>query len=73
MSSESPSFRINLEGRHPASVSQTQRDAIAETMTEFFGIPDEPRLPEGTGLGMGLIEMAAGPVAGDSEGKQQGL
>ncbi len=71
--SESPQFRINLEGRHPARISQTQRDAIVETMEEFFGTPDEPRLPEGTGLNMRRIEMAAGPVAGNSDGTQQGL
>lgn len=70
---ESPPFRINLEGRHPAEVSQTQRDAITDTMTEFFGTPDEPTLPEGTGLDLDLIKMAAGPVAGNADGTQQGL
>ncbi len=71
--SESPQFRINLEGRHPATVSQIQRDAIADTMTELFGTADQPCLPEGTGLSMRLIQMAAGPVAGASDGTQQGL
>jgi len=70
---ESPSFRINLEGRHPAEVSQTQRDAINQTMEEFFGTPDKPRLPEGTGLDLDRIMMAAGPVAGNADGTQQGL
>ena len=70
---ESPPFRINLEGRHPAEVSQTQRDAITDTMTEFFGTPDEPTLPEGTGLNLELIKMAAGPVTGNADGTQQGL
>jgi mono/diheme cytochrome c family protein len=70
---ESPPFRINLEGRHPAEVSLPQRDAIAETMEEFFGTPDEPRLPDGTGLNLDLLQMAAGPVAGNADGTQRGL
>ncbi len=71
--SESPPFRINLEGRHPAQVSETQREAITETMEEFFGTPDEPHLPDGTGLDLDRITMAAGPVAGNADGTQQGL
>ncbi len=71
--SESPPFRINLEGRHPAEVSLPQRDAIAETLEEFFGTPDEPRIPEATGLDFQRIEMAAGPVVGNADGTQQGL
>ncbi len=70
---ESPPFRVNLEGRHPAEISDNQRDAIAKTMEEFFGTPDEPRLPDGTGLNLNLIEIAAGPVAGNADGTEQGL
>lgn len=72
-SNESPSFRINLEGRDPAEITQTQRDAIAKVMVEFFGTPDDPTLPEGTGLNLQRIKMAAGPVAGNADGTQQGL
>ncbi len=71
--SESPSFRINLEGREPDGVAPSQREAIAKAMEEFFGTPDEPRLPEGTGLNLQRIKMAAGPVAGNADGTQRGL
>ena len=70
---ESPSWRLDLEGRHPAEVSDLQRDAIDETMIEFFGTPDEPLLPDGTGLNLARIQMAAGPVAGEADGSQRGL
>ena len=72
-SNETPPFRINLEGRHPAEVSQLQREAIVDTMVEFFGTPDEPCLPDETGLNLPSIRMAAGPVAGNADGTQQGL
>ena len=42
-------------------------------MEEFFGTPDEPRSPEGTGLNLRLITLAAGPVAGNADGTEQGL
>ncbi len=71
--SESPPFRINLEGRHPAEVSQNQRDAITETLEEFFGTPDAPRLPDGTGLDLDRIAEAAGPLSGNADGTQRGL
>ena len=70
---ESPKFRINLEGRDPTKISQMQREAIAETMVEFFGTPDTPTLPEGTGLNLDLIEIAAGHVVGNADGTRQGL
>jgi mono/diheme cytochrome c family protein len=72
-SGDSPSFRINLEGYNPADVSMPQRDAIAETMEEFFGTPDQPQLPDGTGLDLSLLKMAAGPMAGEVDGAQTGL
>jgi len=71
--SEPPEFRLNLEGRDPKSVSLTQDEAIRETLAELFGTPDEPRVPEGSGLDLALLQAAAGPVASDAEGTQRGL
>jgi len=71
--SESPGFRINLDGYDPAKVSQAQREAIGEAMEEFFGTPDVPRVPQELGLDAERIAVAAGPVEGRADGAQHGV
>lgn len=68
--SEPIEFRLNLEGRDPDEITLVQTGAITETLAELFGTPDRPAIPEGVGLDMGLIELAAGPLgrARDEDG-----
>jgi len=68
-----PEFPLNLEGRPPESVSAPQAAAIKETLTQLFGTPNEPRVPENVQLDPALLAAAAGPVAGDAQGRQRGL
>lgn len=66
-------FRLNLEGRDPATVSRAQEEAIREALASWFGTPDAPQVPPGIRLDRGQIQLAAGPVAGRRDGTQQGL
>ncbi|MBN2217180.1 MAG: c-type cytochrome [Pirellulales bacterium] len=68
-------FVVNAEGRDPATLSRTNVEAIGEIMLVRFGRPDAvPReLPEGVGLDPSVLARAAGPMAGDREGRQRGL
>ncbi len=56
-------FRLNFDGRDPAQIGLLEREAIAEVLVEFFGTPDQPRVPEGAELDLALLRVAAGPVA----------
>ena len=60
--SKPPEFRLNLEDRDPQQLSRMQTDAIVEELAELFGTPDHPTVPEGAGLEVELLELAAGPV-----------
>ena len=71
--SAAPQFRLNTEGRDPASISRTQAEAITETLYALFGTPDRPVVPEGIALQAKRIEVAAGPIGGDAGGNQWGL
>ncbi len=71
--SQSPAFKLNMEGRDPAQVSLAQKEAIRDALEQLFGTPDEPRVVEGSGLKLELLRMAAGPVAGEADGRQRGL
>lgn len=71
--SEPAEFRLNLEGRNPATVSDAQREAVRETLIELFGTPDAPRAGERLPLDLKRLEAAAGPVASDAQGNQRGL
>ncbi len=66
-------FPLNLEGREPASVSPKQAAAIRQALTELFGTPNEPRVPDGVPLDLKRLAMAAGAVGGDAQGRQRGL
>jgi len=66
-------FPLNLEGRPPESVSPKQAAAIRQTLTQLFGTPNEPRVPDGAPLDPERLAMAAGAVAGDAQGRQRGL
>ncbi len=71
--SSAPQFRLNTEGREPGSISSEQADAVTDTMRKLFGTPDEPAVPPGIDLRLGLLQQAAGPIRGDAEGNQWGL
>ncbi len=60
--SDPPGFRVNLENRERDEMGLMQREAVAETMEELFGTPDEPSVPEGVDLDLALLGMAAGPL-----------
>lgn len=66
-------FPLNLEGRDPKAVNLAQEEALQEAMTALFGTPDEPRVPEGSGLDLNLLKAAAGPIGSDADGTQRGL
>ena len=68
-------FSLNVEGRDPASLTRTGRNAVEQTMTERFGRPDQlpDSLPEGVRLDHARLTESAGPVMGDQKGRQQGL
>ena len=73
-----PEFRLNLEGRDPEEITLVQTGAITETLGELFGTPDRPAMPEGVGLILELVELAAGPLGrlrGESggSGPERGL
>ncbi len=71
--SDQPQFQLNLQGRDPSSVSPSQQQALAETLTNLFGTPDAPRLPASAPFDLNLIRQAAGPIGGDATGRQEGL
>jgi len=64
-SSAPPQFRLNTEGRDPAKIARAQRETIVAALEKLFGTPDEPRIPEKTGLDLELLDTAAGPVGSD--------
>ena len=76
--SEPPEFRLNLEGRDSDEITLVQGDALTETLGELFGTPDSPAMPEGVGLSLELVELAAGPLGraqdeGGGSGPERGL
>lgn len=68
-----PKFKLNLEGRDPATVKPAQREAVEEMLTELFGTPDDPRVPPRTDLDLSLVQRAAGPIGRDITGNERGL
>jgi len=71
--SEPPEFRLNTEGFDPAEITPAQREEITFPLRRLFGTPDEPAVPEGVGLDLSLLQMAAGPIRSDMEGNPSGL
>lgn len=68
-----PQFRLNSEGRDPATISPAQREAISSLLTDFFGTPDQPTVPRGVTLSLDDITKAAGPVGRDLRKVERGL
>lgn len=66
-------FRLNTEGRDPASISPAQREAIVSTLEELFGTPDSPRIPREVPLDLERLRRAAGPTGRDFSGVERGL
>ncbi len=72
------SFRLNTEGRDLADFTPTKRQAIAATLEELFGTPDEPAVPPDAGpwanlLQLDLLRAAAGPLGVDPQRNPRGL
>jgi mono/diheme cytochrome c family protein len=68
-----PPFRLNTEGRDADSISLSQKQAVVETLAELFGTADAPLVSDEIDLDLELLRTAAGPIASDEEGRQQGL
>lgn len=71
--SEPARFRLNMVEMVRSNVSQKHQQEIADILTAMFGTPDDPYAPEGTGLNLAKLRLAAGPVASDKYGAAQGL
>lgn len=87
--SESPQFRLNLQGRNPADFVATGGDSeaeekakqaraeglqyVADSLYAMFGTPDDPFVFQESGLNLAKIRLAAGPSGGDETGRQRGL
>jgi len=71
--SEPPEFRSNTEGFEPDEITPAQREEIAFPLKKLFGTPDEPAVPDGVGLDLALLQMAAGPIRSDIEGNPSGV
>jgi mono/diheme cytochrome c family protein len=68
-----PRFALNTEARDPHSIGPARAELIRDALEELFGTPDQPRVPPGVPLRLDLLKIAAGPVGGDTEGRQHGL
>lgn len=69
----SPQFPLNTDGRDPGEITVAQREALVHTLTDLFGTPNQPRVPEDVPLDLELLQPAAGPIGSDEQGRQQGL
>lgn len=64
-----------LEMTESLSMEQPSQDA-GQLLEEMFGTPDDPQWPEsldGCGVSLGRLQLAAGPVRSDEQGKHWGL
>lgn len=66
-------FAPNLPVLLDYEVPEEHRAAIADILAEFFGAPDAPRVPEGSGLDLEKLKMAAGPTPSDLADTSRGL
>ena len=71
--SSAPQFRLNTEGRDPASISRTQAEAIAETLGDAVRHARRARGAGRSRSGREAARAAAGPIGGDAQGNQRGL
>jgi mono/diheme cytochrome c family protein len=64
--SQSPTFRLNTEGRDPQGIAPAQAEAVGGTLEELFGTPDEPRVACGAGdsAAAGKVSYAACTTTG---------
>ena len=77
-----PANRVYLRQQELAAkfeLSDQQRQDVVETVEYLFGTPNEPRIPRLDGvdlervLQLELLQLAAGPVSSDQEGRHFGL
>lgn len=80
--SQFPTNRVYLRQQELAvgfELSDQQRRDIAETVEYLFGTPDQPRIPRVDGvdvervLPLEQLQMAAGPVSSDQDGRHFGV
>ncbi len=68
-----PAFRLNMVEAVSNETSTEYQQEIADVLGGLFGTPDEPFALPSTGLDLGKLRIAAGPVWSDSAGKHLGL
>ena len=70
-------FDLNVPLHLANGLTEEQSESIDSTLTELFGIPNKPKLPEVGSLDQLLelasLEQAAGPVIAHEEGVTEGL
>ena len=68
-----PRFHLNVLDMDQQEVSAAQQQVIANVLEAMYGTPDEPYVLAETKLDLKKIEMAAGPVWSDADGRARGL
>lgn len=61
-------FHSNLVQMAASNVSAKHQQQIADILEAMYGTPDEPLVPPDSGLDLGKIKIAAGPVQGYTHG-----
>ncbi len=70
---EPPQFHLNMIAVADKQLPNEQQQEIANVLEALFGTPDEPFVLRETGLDVGKLRVAAGPVRSDQFGKETGL
>ena len=68
-----PRFHLNVLDMDQQEVPAAQQQVIANVLEAMYGTPDEPYVLAETKLDLKKIEMAAGPVWSDADGRARGL
>ena len=68
-----PRFHLNVLDMDQQEVPTAQQQVIADVLEAMYGTPDEPYVLAETKLDLKKIEMAAGPVWSDADGRARGL
>jgi mono/diheme cytochrome c family protein len=71
--SDPPPFRLDMTKVVANQLVPAHEQAIADILQAMFGTPDKPFAMPETGLNIGKLQMAAGPVWSDQAGSRHGL
>ena len=63
-----PKFRSNRVALALKEIGPAQQQVIADVLYALYGTPDEPFVPEASGLDLKKLQVAAGPVQGLGQG-----